>query len=163
MGQNPIQKEKLDKRNAEMSQLYPQLTYQEIGDKYNLSKERVRRIIIKVVAPAISGKVKIIKKQKYVIRISKYKSIPAKATNRNNKNYCLSLCGVSNSSRNIRIRNSNNNNSMIGYDSIEDIPEELYIETLLAGDTDDDLKEFEDDEEELDGDDDGSGTDYRGL
>ena len=37
---------------------------------------------------------------------------------------------------------------MIGYDSIEDIPEELYIETLLAGDTDDDLEEFEDDEEE---------------
>jgi DNA-directed RNA polymerase sigma subunit (sigma70/sigma32) len=62
MGQNPIQKEKLDKRNAEMSQLYPQLTYQEIGDKYNLSKERVRRIIIKVVQPDISGKVKINKK-----------------------------------------------------------------------------------------------------
>ena len=39
---------------------------------------------------------------------------------------------------------------MIGYDSIEDIPEELYIETLLAGDTDDDLEEFEDDEEEHD-------------
>ena len=62
MGQNPIQKEKLDKRNAEMSQLYPQLTYQEIGDKYNLSKEGVRRIIIKVVQPDISGKVKINKK-----------------------------------------------------------------------------------------------------
>ena len=62
MGQNPIQKEKLDKRNAEMAQLYPQLTYQEIGDKYNLSKERVRRIIIKVVQPDISGKVKINKK-----------------------------------------------------------------------------------------------------
>ena len=62
MGQNPIQKEKLDKRNSEMAQLYPQLTYQEIGDKYNLSKERVRRIIIKVVQPDISGKVKINKK-----------------------------------------------------------------------------------------------------
>ena len=62
MGQNPIQKEKLDKRNAEMAQLYPQLTYQEIGDKYNLSKERARKIIIKVAEPAVSGKVKINKK-----------------------------------------------------------------------------------------------------
>ena len=62
MGQNPIQKEKLDKRNSEMAQLYPQLTYQEIGDKYNLSKERVRRIIIKVASPQVIGKVKINKK-----------------------------------------------------------------------------------------------------
>ena len=38
------------------------------------------------------------------------------------------------------------------YNSIEDIPEDLYIETLLAGDTDDDLEEFEDDEEEKLGD-----------
>ena len=48
MAQNPIQKEKLDKRNTEMARLYPQLTYQEIGDKYGLSKERVRKIIIKI-------------------------------------------------------------------------------------------------------------------
>ena len=38
------------------------------------------------------------------------------------------------------------------YNSIEDIPEELYIETLLAGDTDDDLEELPDNEEEKLGD-----------
>ena len=65
MGQNPIQKEKLDKRNAEMAQLYPQLTYQEIGDKYKISRQRVQQIIIKVAEPAESGKGNIIKKYKY--------------------------------------------------------------------------------------------------
>ena len=37
------------------------------------------------------------------------------------------------------------------YQSIEDIPEEKYLETLLAGDEDEDLESFDyDDEEESD-------------
>lgn len=48
MPQNPIQKEKIDKRNIELVKLYPQLTYREIGEKYGLSKERVRKIVLKI-------------------------------------------------------------------------------------------------------------------
>ena len=62
MAQNPIQKQKLDVRNKEIISLYPQLTLMEIGKRYNLTRQRVQKIIAKVAEPAVSGKVKINKK-----------------------------------------------------------------------------------------------------
>lgn len=43
--QNPLQRKKLDERNKEIIALYPQLTLREIGEKYNLSHQRVEQII----------------------------------------------------------------------------------------------------------------------
>lgn len=60
--QNPFQKKKLDERNKEIVKLYPTLTLMEIGKKYDLSKQRVQKIIAKVAEPTVSGKVKINKK-----------------------------------------------------------------------------------------------------
>ena len=60
--ENPKQKENRARRNKEIAELYPNLTLMEIGKKYNLTRQRVQQIIIKVAEPAVSGKVKIIKK-----------------------------------------------------------------------------------------------------
>jgi DNA-directed RNA polymerase specialized sigma subunit len=58
MTQNPLQKQKLDERNLEILKLYPELTLMEIGKKYNLSKQRVQKIIKKVGQQEV-GKIKI--------------------------------------------------------------------------------------------------------
>lgn len=58
MAQNPIQKQKLDERNKEIISLYPQLTLMEIGKKYDLTRQRVQKIIAKVGSQE-KGKVKI--------------------------------------------------------------------------------------------------------
>jgi hypothetical protein len=60
--ENPIQKEARNKRNKEITELYPQLTLMEIGKRYNLKPQRIHQIIKKSAEPAVSGKVKIIKK-----------------------------------------------------------------------------------------------------
>ena len=54
--ENPKQKEDRARRNKEMVELYPNLTLMEIGKKYNLSKQRVKQIIVKVAEPAETGK-----------------------------------------------------------------------------------------------------------
>ena len=59
MAQNPIQKQKLDERNKEIVSLYPQLTLMEIGKKYNLTRQRVQKIIVKVASQQEAGKIKI--------------------------------------------------------------------------------------------------------
>lgn len=46
--QNPKQQQDREKRNEEIVKLYPELTLQEIGKRYNLTHERVRQIIKKV-------------------------------------------------------------------------------------------------------------------
>ena len=48
MSENIKQKADREKRDKEISQLYPNLTLREIGNKYKLSGERVRQIINKV-------------------------------------------------------------------------------------------------------------------
>jgi len=47
MAENPIQKEQRARRDKKIAGMYPQNTYQRIGDKYNLTRERVRQIINK--------------------------------------------------------------------------------------------------------------------
>jgi DNA-directed RNA polymerase specialized sigma subunit len=45
MSQNPIQKKKREERNKRMFELYPHLTYEEIGNVYGITRQRVEQII----------------------------------------------------------------------------------------------------------------------
>jgi len=47
MPENPIQKQERAKRDKEILELYPLLTLDEIGKKYDITRERVRQIIQK--------------------------------------------------------------------------------------------------------------------
>jgi Mor family transcriptional regulator len=45
--ENPLQKEKRKKRDEEIGNLWPEKTMMEIGKIYNLSAQRVHKIIVK--------------------------------------------------------------------------------------------------------------------
>jgi DNA-directed RNA polymerase sigma subunit (sigma70/sigma32) len=46
--ENPIQKQERAIRNRKIAKMYPRKTLQAIGDKYGISRERVRQILLKV-------------------------------------------------------------------------------------------------------------------
>lgn len=43
--ENPKQRKQRQKRNKEIKRLYPDLTLEELAEKYKLSKERIRQIL----------------------------------------------------------------------------------------------------------------------
>ena len=53
MPENLIQKQYRDKRNREIAKLYPQKTYQELSQEFDLTPQQIQKIIKKVV-----GKIK---------------------------------------------------------------------------------------------------------